>query len=127
MILAEDLWFLQYYFSYTMLKLISLDEEFCKRLPIFLFFKFILKMKFILYSRSYCHLCEDMLLALGEMNLISCPIEVIDIDQETQFLEKYDVLVPVLVGVTHRGDVEELCHYYLDKVRVESFLKVQET
>lgn len=83
-------------------------------------------MKFILYSRSYCHLCEDMLLALKEIVLVSCPIQVVDIDQETQYLEKYDELVPVLVGVSCCGEAEELCHYYLDKARVESFLKKQE-
>lgn len=68
---------------------------------------------FTLYSRSYCHLCEDMhgaLLALqgpGER----FDIEVIDVDADPTLVERFDELVPVLFGDLARP---ELCHYFLD-------------
>ncbi len=68
---------------------------------------------FTLYSRSYCHLCEDMhaaLLALqgpGER----FEVAVIDVDADAALVERFDELVPVLFGDLARP---ELCHYFLD-------------
>jgi Glutaredoxin-like domain (DUF836) len=81
-------------------------------------------MHFTLYSRSYCHLCQDMLDALMAMRDDSRPftVEVIDIDvapAEAGLLARYDELVPVLVG--ERGQAP-LCHYFLDRQAVEVFL-----
>ena len=62
-------------------------------------------------SRSYCHLCDDMIAALQEMQGRSpqlFDVDVVDVDQhpalETQWGEK----VPVLLD----GDTE-ICHYFL--------------
>ena len=55
---------------------------------------------FTLYSRSYCHLCEDMhqaLLALqgpGER----FEVAIIDVDADPALVERFDELVPVLFG-----------------------------
>jgi thiol-disulfide isomerase/thioredoxin len=76
-----------------------------------------------LYSRSYCHLCDDMLTALTPLLQIhGGSVSVVDVDEHDDLVALYDELVPVLVG--QRGDCvpEQLCHYFLDKVAVEAFL-----
>ena len=79
--------------------------------------------QFVLYSRSYCHLCDDMLAALHDiMGGAECDIEVIDVDQNDELLEKYDELVPVLVGKKHDGTAVRLCNYFLDESMVRQFL-----
>jgi hypothetical protein len=76
---------------------------------------------FTLYSRSYCHLCEDMLLALQAMappgQLFE--IDVVDVDADEALVERFDELVPVLFG---RLDEPELCHYFLDEAAVRRYL-----
>lgn len=68
---------------------------------------------FTLYSRSYCHLCEDMLHALlalqgpGE----HFEVAVIDVDLDDALVARFDELVPVLFGDPAQP---ELCHYFLD-------------
>ena len=53
---------------------------------------------FTLYSRSYCHLCEDMLAALQALAPAgqSFAVDVIDVDLDPQLVERFDELVPVL-------------------------------
>jgi len=50
-------------------------------------------------------------------------VEVVDVDADERLVEKYDELVPVLVGY-REGDEEgvQLCHYFLDEAGVRSFL-----
>ena len=56
--------------------------------------------RFILYSRSYCHLCDDMLKALNALlGDAAIPIDVIDVDADAALVTLYDELVPVLVGI----------------------------
>lgn len=78
---------------------------------------------FIIYSRSYCHLCEDMRLALDVLRRdYHFSVEVIDIDQDEMLLQRYDELVPVLQG-WHAGQLpRQLCHYFLDEMEVRRFL-----
>lgn len=63
-----------------------------------------------LYSRTGCHLCEDMeevLRALqGELGF---RLDCIDVDSDPGLIEAYGTLVPVLKD----GDIE-ICHYFLD-------------
>lgn len=77
---------------------------------------------FILYSRSYCHLCDDMLAALhalgGEYRF---SVEVVDVDADPALVVLYDELVPVLVG-KRQDSSEQLCHYFLDEARVRAYL-----
>jgi thiol-disulfide isomerase/thioredoxin len=87
--------------------------------------------RFTLLSRSYCHLCEDMLHALQRLHgEFSFTVDVVDVDADETLVAKYDELVPVLLG--HRngaeavpdsqGDGIEICHYFLDEAKVRTFL-----
>lgn len=78
--------------------------------------------RFILYSRSYCHLCDDMLTALQAWRAVyAFSIEVIDIDAEPALVERYDELVPVLCGSRHGEPMRQLCHYFLNDKIVPDF------
>ena len=70
--------------------------------------------KFTLYSRSYCHLCDDMLNALNAMQdeATRFDVDVIDVDADEALVARFDELVPVLYGDL---DKPELCHYFLDQ------------
>lgn len=85
-----------------------------------------LTMHFTLYSRSYCHLCQDMLDALMRLQPPgrTFTVDVIDIDaaNDPQLLAQYDELVPVLFADLSQP---ELCHYFLDEARVREVLKRQ--
>ncbi len=88
-------------------------------------------LRFTLYSRSYCHLCEDMrdaLLAMqGTMGAtanapaqpVRFAVEVVDVDADPALVERFDELVPVLFG---DPDAPELCHYFLDKAAVLAYI-----
>lgn len=72
--------------------------------------------RFTLYSRSYCHLCEDLLDALRAFMAregLACKVDVIDVDAEPALVERFDELVPVLLGDDPAGP--EICHYFLDE------------
>jgi hypothetical protein len=71
-----------------------------------------------LYSRSWCHLCEEMLTELEPLaRSFGASVEVLDVDADPALVERYDELVPVLVyeGV-------ELSRYRLDVERVRAAL-----
>lgn len=79
---------------------------------------------FNLYSRSYCHLCDEMRIALEKlMGEISYQLSIIDIDQDPALLDLYDELVPVLCArkAPNTGAEEKLCHYFLDPEKVKEF------
>lgn len=79
--------------------------------------------QFILYSRSYCHLCDDLLSAL-EVLQAECrfSVEVVDVDADETLVALYDELVPVLMGRENDGGLLQLCHYRFDEIAVRSFL-----
>ena len=69
-----------------------------------------------LYSRAWCHLCEEMRAELEPLaRAFGRAIEVVDVDADPALAALYDERVPVLVfnGI-------ELCHYRLDEARVRS-------
>lgn len=71
-----------------------------------------------LYSRAYCHLCDDMLAALEALRgEYAFEIDVFDIDATPALEAKYNELVPVLAA-----NGEELCHYFLDAPKVREYL-----
>lgn len=78
-------------------------------------------MHFTLYSRTYCHLCQDMLDALQALQSDArrFTVDVIDVDADEALVARFDELVPVLFG-----DLEqpELCHYFLDEHKVRQCL-----
>jgi len=79
---------------------------------------------FTLYSRSYCHLCDEMRVALEKL-LVDIPYQltIIDVDQDPTLLDLYDELVPVLLACksNNPGVAEKLCHYFLDTEKVKEF------
>ncbi|MEJ2529362.1 MAG: glutaredoxin family protein [Gammaproteobacteria bacterium] len=76
-----------------------------------------------LYFRYNCHLCEDMLQHLRVLQQSQgFLLETIDVDLNNRLQERSGTLVPVLTA----GD-EELCHYYLDEVRLRDYLSSQST
>ena len=77
---------------------------------------------FTVYSRSYCHLCEDMLAALQALALPANTIAVVDVDADERLLAQYDELVPVLTARLHDQPEQRLCHYFLDENAVRAFI-----
>jgi hypothetical protein len=49
-------------------------------------------------------------------------VEVIDVDADEALIERYDELVPVLVGQRVGQPPQQLCHYFLDLPVVRDFL-----
>ena len=71
-----------------------------------------------LYSRSYCHLCDDMAAALEPLrHEFRFGLAWVDVERDPVLEARYGERVPVLA---HR-DVE-LCHYFLDAPRVRAYL-----
>lgn len=73
---------------------------------------------FVLYSRSWCHLCEDMLGALRACMArqgLPYAVDVVDVDADPALVARFDELVPVLYA---DGQDTELCHYFLDEAAV---------
>jgi thiol-disulfide isomerase/thioredoxin len=81
---------------------------------------------FILYSRAYCHLCNDMLEELHQFEKdYQFSVEIVDIDNnnDENLLKRYDELVPVLIGCDEQDNAVELCHYFLDQIAVREYLE----
>lgn len=72
--------------------------------------------RLVLYSRSYCHLCEEMLAALKSLDPRLSP-EILDVDADPALEARYGNDVPVLM----LGDVE-LSRHRLDPERVRAYL-----
>lgn len=71
-----------------------------------------------LYGRSYCHLCDEMRVALAPLQEeFGFAVEVVDIDSDAALEQRFGTLVPVLA---HAGT--ELCHYHLDAPKVRAYL-----
>lgn len=77
---------------------------------------------FTLYSRSYCHLCDDMLTALSALAITDSVIDVIDVDADEALVAQYDELVPVLTARRDGQSAQRLCHYFLDEAAVRAFV-----
>jgi hypothetical protein len=71
----------------------------------------------VVYSRRGCHLCEVMLEQLEPMCRGRAQLSVRDVDTRPEWAVSYGEKVPVLCC-----DNEELCHFELDRSRVESIL-----
>ena len=70
------------------------------------------------YSRNYCHLCEEMIAALRELQgRFRFQFVIVDIDSDPVLEQRHGERVPVLVC----GD-RELCHTHLDTAEVTAFL-----
>lgn len=72
-----------------------------------------------LISRSYCHLCHEMEVALAPLaSEFDARVIVLDADADENLIERYDELVPVLL----HGETE-ICHYFLDAARLREYLQ----
>ena len=72
-------------------------------------------------SRTYCHLCDDMISALQQMQgrfAVGYAIEVVDVDQHPALEREWGDRVPVLLD----GQIE-ICHYFLDAERLTAHLE----
>ena len=79
---------------------------------------------FTLYSRSYCHLCDDMLEQLqAHTPDFQFTVAVVDVDADEELLNLYDELVPVLVGKKPDQQEQEICHYFLDTTALKAFIQ----
>ena len=79
-------------------------------------------MGFTLYSRSYCHLCDDMLAQLqAHQQAHLFTIEIRDVDADDRLLALYDELVPVLIGHKEGQEEQQICHYFLDEIKLKAF------
>lgn len=80
-------------------------------------------LQFTLYSRSYCHLCDDMLVQLkGVLKNTPHLIDVIDVDADEKLVALFDELVPVLFARKGEEGARQICHYFLDEVKLKAFL-----
>jgi len=73
---------------------------------------------FTVYSRQGCHLCEDLLIQLTQLQQANdFKITEVDVDSSPKLIEQYGSQVPVVTC----GD-ELLCHYFLDQAAVMQVL-----
>ena len=71
-----------------------------------------------LLSRSYCHLCQEMEVALAPLaEEFGASVTVLDVDSDPGLEARYDELVPVLL----HGE-SEICHYFLDEAKTREYL-----
>lgn len=74
----------------------------------------------IVYARQECHLCQDMILALRNLQeQVSFDFRVIDIDSNPELITLYGERIPVLVS---SADNQEICHYFLDLTALDDYL-----
>ena len=75
------------------------------------------------YSRTYCHLCDDMIAALRNLQgRFQFEIQVVDVDSDGALEQRFGEWVPVLMAGEGK-DQRELCHYFLDAPAVTAFLQ----
>jgi glutaredoxin len=71
-----------------------------------------------LYSRNYCHLCEEMIAILRRLQAeLRFELEIVDVDSAPELERRYGEKVPVLT----RGG-EEICQYRLDPAVFAEYL-----
>ena len=75
-------------------------------------------LRLTLYGRGDCHLCAEMLAALGSLRReFGFVVDVVDVDSDALLEQRFGTLVPVLM---HAGT--ELCHYHLEAGKVRAYL-----
>lgn len=84
-----------------------------------------------LYGRTYCHLCDDMKVALEPLRRdFSFQLHEVDVDSDPALEARFGELVPVLMtGApdTSPEATRELCHYFVDAPAVRGWLAEQPT
>lgn len=78
-----------------------------------------MSVKLILYSRTGCHLCDDMERALPELaSELNFNTEIILIDNNAELEQAWGAKVPVLTV----GD-DIICEYFLDQVALATAIR----
>ena len=72
-----------------------------------------------LFGRRYCHLCDEMLQALGTLRAhYPFDVDLVDVDADAELETRFGELVPVLA---HGETI--ICHYHLDVARCTAYLE----
>lgn len=72
----------------------------------------------VLYSRAWCHLCEEMLAEIESLRgEFAFGLEVLDVDSDPGLERRFGEFVPVLAHGVH-----ELARYRLDRAAVRAYL-----
>jgi glutaredoxin len=78
-----------------------------------------MSIELVVYSRTGCHLCEDMEQQLAELkDELGFTLKVIDIQGNKDLEEKFGIKVPVLMA-----EEQEICHYMLDLASLKAHLQ----
>ncbi|MCW5603894.1 MAG: glutaredoxin family protein [Burkholderiales bacterium] len=72
-----------------------------------------------LYSRNYCHLCEEMAACLRDLRAgFLFSVEIVDVDGDPLLEREHGEKVPLLMH-----GARELCRYRLDAAAVTAYLE----
>ena len=72
------------------------------------------------YSRYGCHLCDDMLEQLADLQgKYQFDIDVVDITGDAGLEAEYGTRVPVLASAD-----SEICYYFLDEEALDKYFRV---
>jgi thioredoxin reductase (NADPH) len=75
-------------------------------------------LKLTVIGREHCHLCEEMVAALKDLQgRVAFELEVIDLGRHPQLEGRWGEWVPVLL----EGEAE-ICHYCLDRAALDAHL-----
>ncbi len=78
--------------------------------------------KLTLYSRTGCHLCEDMEQALPELAAeLGFTVETVVIDNNNELEQAYGTKVPVLTIGS-----EIVCEYFIDKIALSKAIALHQ-
>ncbi|MFN7085539.1 MAG: glutaredoxin family protein [Burkholderiales bacterium] len=70
------------------------------------------------YGRNYCHLCEQMIAGLRQLQAgFAFEIEIVDVDENPELERRYGDQVPLLAC-----GADEICRYRLDAAAVAGYL-----
>jgi len=74
----------------------------------------------IVYGRAECHLCEEMIAALQQLQKqVPFNFEAVDIDYDPELKSLYNDYVPVLMALPGQ---QKICHYHLDVAALTTYL-----
>ncbi len=74
----------------------------------------------IVYGRVDCHLCQNMILALQNLQeQVPFDFQVVDIDSDPELIALYGEKIPVLISPKTN---QEICHYFLDEAALDDYL-----
>lgn len=72
----------------------------------------------VVYSRAYCHLCDDLLALLMPLAArAGVAVEVVDVDSDEGLEAAYGDKVPLLMA-----GGREICRYRLDRAALDAYL-----